>query len=96
MCVFCFHETLWGHEQVNTFQHIQEKLIAAILDALATPANLPRHLAGDLRLLLFCLWREKRNLRFQYKGHTDKGHSPCQGIIRPTGQMQYKHYLMLW
>lgn len=54
-------QTLWWHEQVDAFQYVQEKLIAAILDALATPANLSRHLAGDLRLLLFCLRDMQRN-----------------------------------
>ena len=48
--------TLWGHEQVNALQHIQKELITAVLDALSTPAYLPSHLAGDLRLLLLGLW----------------------------------------
>ena len=46
---------LRGHEEVHTLQHIQEELIPTILDALPPPANLPGHLAGDLRLLFFCL-----------------------------------------
>lgn len=48
--------TLWRHEQVHTLQHIQEELVPAILDALSPPADLPSHLAGDLRLLFFCLY----------------------------------------
>lgn len=55
-----YTQTLWWHEQVDTLQYVQEKLIAAILDALATPTDLPRHLAGDLRLLLFCLRERER------------------------------------
>lgn len=47
--------TLWGHEQVDALQHVEEKLVAAVFNALPTPADLPRHLAGDLRLLLLRL-----------------------------------------
>lgn len=53
--------TLWGHEQVNALQHVQEKLVAAIFNALPTPADLPRHLAGDLRLLLLRLMNNTNN-----------------------------------
>lgn len=51
--------TLRGHEEVHTLQHIQEKLVPAILNALPPPANLPGHLAGDLGLLFFCLCGDK-------------------------------------
>lgn len=47
--------TLGGHEEVHTLQHVQEELIPAVLDALPPPADLPSHLAGDLRLLFLCL-----------------------------------------
>lgn len=56
-------QTLRRHEQVDALQYVQEKLVAPILDALAAPADLPRHLACDLRLLLFCLRHsEKRTI----------------------------------
>lgn len=54
-------QTLRRHEQVDALQDVQEQLIATILDALAPPADLARHLAGDLRLLLFCLEGSSRN-----------------------------------
>ena len=47
--------TLRGHQQVDALQDVEEELVAAVLDALAPPADLARHLAGDLRLLLLCL-----------------------------------------
>lgn len=63
-----YEQTLWRHEQIDAFQHVQEELIAPIFDALATPADLPRHLAGDLRLLLFCLGEDgERNCISQHK-----------------------------
>lgn len=52
-------QTLRRHEQVDALQYVQEKLVAPILDALATPADLPGHLAGDLGLLLFSLTQER-------------------------------------
>lgn len=52
--------TLRRHEQVDALQDVEEKLVAPILDALATPADLARHLAGDLRLLLFCLRHSRK------------------------------------
>lgn len=51
--------TLWGHEQVDALQHVQEELVTAVFNALSTPADLPRHLAGDLRLLLLRLRNKK-------------------------------------
>lgn len=47
--------TLRGHEQVDALQYVQEELVTAVFNALSTPADLPRHLAGDLRLLLLRL-----------------------------------------
>lgn len=60
-CAKRLEPTLRRHEQVDALQHVQEQLIATILDALTPPADLARHLAGDLRLLLFCLEGSSRN-----------------------------------
>lgn len=44
--------TLRAHQQVHVLQYVQEKLVAPVLDALATPANLAGNLRGYLHLLL--------------------------------------------
>lgn len=54
--------TLRRHQQVDALQHVQEELVASVLEPLPPPADLPRHLAGDLRLFLFALRRETPSL----------------------------------
>ena len=53
-----FFFTLRRHQQFDALQHVEEELIAAVLDALPTPTNLSRHLTGDLGLLLLGLLGE--------------------------------------
>ena len=53
--VLRFLLTLGRHQQVDALQHVQEELVAAVLDALSPPADLPSHLAGDLGLFLLGL-----------------------------------------
>lgn len=60
--------TLRRHEEVDALQYVQEKLVAPILDALAAPADLPRHLAGDLRLLLLCLGQSEEKVLIKNNG----------------------------
>ncbi len=48
VCLF----TLRRHQQIDVLEDVQEELISPILDAFPSPADLPGHLRGNLRLLL--------------------------------------------
>ena len=43
---------MWGHEEVDVFEDVQEELVPPVLDALPPPPDLPRDLRRDGRLLL--------------------------------------------
>ena len=68
--------TLRGHEQVDALQHVEEELVAPVLDALAPPADLPRHLVRNLtRLFLRLENLFKKMLMFWH----------CTVIFKPRG-----------
>ena len=48
--------TLWRHEKISRFQHIQEEFISPVLDSFSPPTDLSCYLTCDLRLLLPSLW----------------------------------------
>lgn len=54
------HLALRRHEQIDVLEHVQEQLVAAVLDAVAPPADLAGHLGRDLHLLLLGLRLDAR------------------------------------
>jgi len=54
------HLSLGRHEQVDVLEHVEEQLVAAVLDALAPPSDLAGDLGRDLHLLLLALRLDAR------------------------------------